>query len=486
MGLHLPPTVALLLTVAFIIFLFRRDIRENPNVSGALWLPLFWMFLTCSRAVSGWLELAGVRFGGIALEEGSPLDACFYFALIGAGFCVLNKRQSQLSEFARNNGWLIAFLVYCFITILWSDFPLVAFKRWIKILGHPIMALIVLTEPDLEEALLTLMKRCAYLVLPLSILFIKFYPEWGRSFDKWTGTPSNNGIAEGKNMLGADCLILGLFFFWYLLQIWRTERGRARRKELLLTGGLLLMIWWLLLMAHSSTSLGSLFIGMLTVLFVGMRHVNRHFIGTYMLIGIGVFAVLEAAFGISGTFIHALGRDPTLTGRTDLWKQLFDFHTNPIFGVGFESFWLGERLRKMEDFYRFPGNQAHNGYLETYLTLGLLGLFALIAWVIASFRKIRLDLLRDSEFGRFRLGFLAAVVVYNWTEASFKALHPMWFVFYLIATDYRKYPIDFTSAGLSDEVSETDAGFVYAEEELESTQALEPEWQTRHARRPLA
>lgn len=438
MGLHTPPFLALLFTVAFIVFLFRRDIREKPNVSSALWLPLIWMLLTCSRAVSEWLNILGFPVGGVSLEEGSPLDACAYFALIFAGFCVLNKRQVTLSEIFRHNGWLIVFLVYCFISIAWSDFPLVAFKRWIKILGHPIMVLILLTEADPEEALTSLMKRCAYVVVPVSILFIKYYPEWGRSFDPWTGTPANNGIAEGKNMLGADCLILGFFFFWHLLQTWRTERGRVRRNELLLTGAFLVMIWWLFSVAHSSTSLGSLIVGILTLLLVGMRSVNKRFVGAYIVVGIVLFAVAESTFGILQFFIQAAGRDATLTGRTELWRHLLEFHTNPIFGVGFESFWLGERLKKMGELYWWQANEAHNGYLETYLTLGLVGLFVLIAWIIASYRKIRLELLRNFEFGRFRLGFLAAVVLYNWTEASFKTLHPVWFAFFIIAMDYPK------------------------------------------------
>src|SRR2546421_534541 len=216
-GLHLSPSLASFLTVAFIVFLFRRDIRERPDVSGALWLPLLWFVLICSRPFSGWLNIFGLPVSSAAsVEEGSPLDAYFYLALVTAGFCVLIKRQVQLSEVLRQNGWLIAFIAYCFIAIIWSDYPFVAFKRWTKILGHPIMTLIVLTEPDPKEALIRLMKRCAYVVIPVSILFIKYYPELGRSFDEWTGDPMNNGIATDKNMLGADCLILGYFFFWHL------------------------------------------------------------------------------------------------------------------------------------------------------------------------------------------------------------------------------------------------------------------------------
>ena len=32
--------------------------------------------------------------------------------------------------------------------------------------------------------------------------------------------------------------------------------------------------------------------------------------------------------------------------------------------------------------------------------------------------------------------FVAAFVLYNWTEAAFKATHPVWFVFYIVAIDY--------------------------------------------------
>ena len=64
-----------------------------------------------------------------AVEEGNPLDAFVYFGLIAAGFYVLNQRQVALAEVVRNNRWLFAFLLYCFISTAWSDFPFVAFKR---------------------------------------------------------------------------------------------------------------------------------------------------------------------------------------------------------------------------------------------------------------------------------------------------------------------------------------------------------------------
>src|SRR3982074_489980 len=170
--MHTPPIVALFLTIAFIVFLFRRDIRESPNVTSALWIPFFWVVISGSRFISQWLDVFGLHLGAISVEEGSPIDAAFFAGIIGAGLYVLHRRRVNWSEFIRNNKWVTIYLVYCVLTIVWSDFPFVAFKRWIKLFGQPIMVLILLTEPDPIEALTRLMKRFAYVVVPVSIFFI--------------------------------------------------------------------------------------------------------------------------------------------------------------------------------------------------------------------------------------------------------------------------------------------------------------------------
>ena len=466
MGFHLPPAVASFLTLALIVFLFRRDIREKPDVSGALWLPLIWLVITCSRSLSWWLNLFGLPVSGASsVEEGSPLDASFYFVLIAAGFYVLHQRQTSLSEIVRNNQWLTIFFVYCLISVLWSDFPFIAFKRWIKVLGLPIMALIVLTERNREEAVRRLMKRCAYVIVPVSILYIKYYPQWGRTFDPWSGEACNTGITENKNMLGTDLLILGFFFFWHLLQTWPTERTTRRRHELRLIAGFLIGIWWLFLQAHSATASISFSIGALTVVFVGLRFINKNLIGTYISAALVLFAAAELGFGISGGVSESLGRGSGLSGRTLLWARLLEIPINPILGTGFESFWLGERPNRLAGLFYFIPNEAHNGYLEIYLTLGLIGLFIFIALFIATFWKTRRELFRNFEWGRYRLGFLVAVVLYNWTEAGFKTIAPISFVFYMIALDYPRP--DLTSAQSFVSVRDQNRGrnFAYAEEE---------------------
>jgi O-antigen ligase len=434
----MPPQLALLIYLAGVVWLFRRDFREKPNVTGALWIPLIWLFLMMSRSATVWLGVFGFQAGDSSLEDGSPLDALVYFVLIIAGLRILARRQISLGELIRNNRWLAIYLGYCFLAIFWSDFEFVAFKRWVKILGQPIMALVLLTEPDFEIALAVLMKRCAFVVVPISYLFIKYFPDLGRGFDSWTGQGANTGIALGKNALGTDCLILGFFFVWYSLKVLKFEKSTFRRNELILCAAFLALIGWLFHLAQSSTSLVSFLIGATLLLVLGLPMIRKEHIAVYYLLGIAVCAIAEFGFGASDWIISLLGKDPTLTDRTKVWKDCLNIPINPILGAGFESFWLGDRLKIMWAKWFWQPNQAHNGYIETYLNLGLVGLSILIALILATFWKARRELLTNFHFGRFRMAFLTALVVYNWTEASFKALHPLWFVFYIIAIDYPK------------------------------------------------
>jgi len=469
----LPPPVALLLTIGFVVFLFRRDFRQRPNVTGALWLPLVWLLLGCSRPLSTWLSIFGLPVGGSAasltasLQEGRPLDACVYFGLIAAGVYVLNQRQADLPGFFDKNRWLVAFLIYCFIAISWSDFPFVSFKRWIKILGHPVMALVLFTEPDFKQAFTRLMKRSAYVLVPFSILAIKYYPEIGRTYDEWTGIPMNAGIAQGKNLLGAMCMLFALFFFWLFLRTWPTQRSRERRSELRLIVGFLLMIAWLFKMSHSATALVCLLVGVLVIALLGRRFIKKERITLYLFAGGCAIIIAELTFGISAYVLELLHRDSTLTTRTLLWADLLKVKINPIFGTGFESFWLGDRLQQLHEGRSWQPNESHNGYLETYLNLGLVGLLMLIALIIDTYRKIRLELIGNLDWGRFRLGFLLALLIHDFTEVSFRGPNPLWFVFYVIAIEYPNFcfsSLESPSAGSSPEEEELE--LVYSEDQI--------------------
>lgn len=434
----MPPQLALLLAIGFVVFLFRRESRNGDGISKALWIPLLWILITGSRFVTQWFTIftGGGRGAGASYEEGSSLDALVFMALIIAGFSVLSRRQVTVSEVIRNNVWISIFFIYCFVAILWSDFPFVAFKRWIKVLGHPIMALVILTSPDPLGALRGVLKRAAFVLVVFSVLTIKYYPEIGRGFDWWTGQAFNNGVNLNKNELGYCCWIFGVFFFWNLLQARKLQDRKVRRNETLLSIGFLVMIWWLLSMANSATSLVCAIIGAGVIVLLGIRWVNKKYLGIYVVVGVLVFGAAEMSLGVYANVVEMLGRDPNLTDRTEVWADALALVDNPVLGAGFESFWLGDRLDKLWAKWWWRPTQAHNGYIETYLNLGVAGLLLLSGVIIATFKKIQQALLLDTQMGRLRMGFFVVVLVYNYTEATFKGVSLVWLVWHIIALDY--------------------------------------------------
>ncbi len=471
MSLHIPPTIASLIglppsialvgTLAFVFFLFWRDIRQRPEHNRRGLAAVYLDVLMGSRSVAQWLYVLRLPIALGSPEEGNPLDALVYITLIPAGLYVLNKRQVSLSEVFQNNAWVMAFLLYCLIAVLWSDFPFVAFKRWIKVLGHPIMALIVLTEPDPDEALVRLMKRSAYVLVTFSIMAIKWFPGIGLRYDEWTGLAVNCGITQSKNALGGTCLMFGLFFVWYFLKTWRTDKSKARRDELCLIGILLFMTAYLLRKSHDATATLSLLIAIVVIFVVGRRWVNKKLIGIYVLAALMGLVVAQLAFGIFERVGELSGHESTLMGRMELWRDCLAVHTNPLFGVGFESFWLGDRLHLVKGGRPWMPNEAHNGYLETYLNLGIVGVLMLFGLLIATFRKIRLDLLRNPVWGRFEIGFLAAIVFLNLTEATFRGLSLSWFVFFIVAMKYPTVEYESVSKSLETHGLEAQRKLIY-------------------------
>src|SRR5215468_729214 len=178
------PRTALLACLLFIAWLFRRDLKRSKNVSHAIWIPFLWAAILGSRPVSIWLG------GGVSMTsnddylEGSPLDRNFFLLLIGAGIVVLLKRRPQWDVLFRRNWGLFLFYAFWGLSALWSDYTMVAFKRWIKECGHLVMVLVVLTEKDPAAAFKSVLARCAYILVPVSVLFIRYYPDLGRFYTR--------------------------------------------------------------------------------------------------------------------------------------------------------------------------------------------------------------------------------------------------------------------------------------------------------------
>lgn len=428
----MPPLLATFLWLIFLVGLFRFDPAKDSKTSMALWVPLIWMFIVGSRLPSQWL---GGEAGSVsqALEEGNPLDRAIFSLLILLAIGILISRSFSWGEFFVRNFFLIAFLFFALMSVLWSDFPFVSFKRWFRDLGHYLVILVVLSDPRPQEAVRTLLRRLCYLLIPLSVLLIKYYPYMGKQYSGWTGEAWFVGATTGKNMLGVMCLISGVFFFWDTLTRWSDRKGRQTKRIIYLNVAFIGMTLWLLNLADSATSRVCLVLGCLVVAAAHSRRMkhNPNFLKAVIPISLVLYTVLELGFGISGQVAAAVGRNPTLTGRTELWQILLAMHTNPFIGTGYESFWLGPRLQWI--WQRFAVvNESHNGYLEMYLNLGLIGLFLLGGFLISSYRTIckRLTSPSSFAFASLILALWTILLFYNVTEAAFKG-QLMWITFLL-------------------------------------------------------
>ena len=428
----MPPVLASVLYAVGILALFRLDRDTESQTSRALWIPVAWLWLGASRNLGQWLGVAPLMQSPDQYLDGSPLDALIFIGLEAAALLVLLARHQRSGAFLRANGPLILFFVYCAVSVAWSDYPVVAFKRWIKAAGNPLMVLVVLTDPDPRAAVKRLLTRTSFLLIPLSVLFIKYYPELARGFDQWTGRAYNAGVGMDKNGLGVICLIAGLTSLWRLL----AARGESPRAPgpLAAHGAILAMTLWLFSMADSATSFGCFLVGGSLIALTSWRGPLRP--ATMHVVTVGMVAVCVFGLFINTNvgIIQAMGRDTTLTARTQLWEDVLRVPVDPLLGTGFESFWLGERAETFWTKYWWKPNQAHNGYLEVFLNSGWVGL-ALLGFVFVwGYRNIVGTLSYDRELGSLRLAFFVAAVLYNLTEAAFKVIHPVWIVFLLAVT----------------------------------------------------
>jgi exopolysaccharide production protein ExoQ len=430
-------TTITVICLAWIAWALARDVRQpHPGVdptlgrdaprAWALWLPLAWMFVAGSRLVSSWFQVSPGMSSAASFNEGSPVDRAFFLTLILLGLAVLFKRRAATAQVLRHNRLLIIYFAYCLLSIAWSDEPFVGFKRWYKDLGNLVMVLVILTDAQPLQALSLVLRRLTVLFIPLSLLFVKFHPSLGRAFHV-DGTAMYIGIGSQKNDLGLMCLLAGTYAVWQVVQqrqAFKTWRWLERWQLIVLAG----LTLWLLVLSDSQTSLVCLIISSVVVLgsrLPGIRQRPARLVPLLTLM-VAVGAWLHVTTDIKAQVLAWLGRNETLTNRTDLWEVLNTMVVNPTLGAGYMSFWTGPR---MEDIWQAVGanvNQAHNGYLEQYLNLGWVGVGFMGLLLSGALWNIWRTLSVDASMGVLRLTFLLTALAFNLAEASFYGINNMW------------------------------------------------------------
>ncbi len=397
--------------------------------SKILLIPGIWIAVQGSRSISYW-------FGSGGGDESNPINTVMFAVLIGSSVYILAKNNFDWGAFVRQNKALCLIYAYLALSAIWSDMPLISLKRLVKDFGSVLVALLFLTQEDPAAAVRAVFVRVSYLLFPLSVVFIKFFPDIGRQASR-AGENMFTGVTLQKNSLGLIVFVFSLMLLWDLYEIYKEENRRGKKTQLLIRIGMLVMGFWLLRICDSQTSLLCLTLG--TLIFWGGIRLKRMRQGKQILmiclaVIICLFA-LDKTFGLTDMIIKTLGRNPTLTGRTEIWRIVLEQQTDPVIGNGFYTFWDSDKGKAvMNAFMRI--NEAHNGYLEMYVDGGIIGDVLLGLLLLAAGNRVINGLFTSAPLGKIGLIFWFLPIIYNWSETSFFRLDILWFTFLLVIIQY--------------------------------------------------
>lgn len=417
----MPPILALILCLGLVIVLLYIE-RRHDETSLALWIPTLWVLISASRPLGRWYRF---DLPHVSVETGSPVDRWVLTILIVLALFILFRRKTEWSRIIKDNFWVILLFGYMGVSILWSDITFVSFKRWFRSTADIFMAVVVLSERNPLASLERILRRCAYVLIPFSLVLVKYFPQFGRAYTPWSGDEWWTGVTTTKNSLGVLCAMSAFILIWALCREWRSgklfENGYQTFADTLVLGiALYLLIGS---SSHSATSIGIFIAAIATLLLIYPRENLARYVARHLKIWLGSSVLIFFVFYESVvTFIAPVfGRDETLTGRVDIWRPVLDFASrSPIFGVGYGGFWAPGNTRLEEIFSPlFILANAHNGYLAVYLELGILGLTVLGAFILAYCGIVRRKIETSLEWGVFGICLLLMLVIRNYTEVGF-------------------------------------------------------------------
>ncbi len=423
----MPPKIALIGCIVLVIWLLRIEHKQNPAASPALWVPTFWLMIAGSRPIGAWFEHGSQSRGSDA--AGSPLDRLVLNSLILIALFVLSRRKIDWSRVFKDNLWLILLYVYLGTSVLWSDFLFSSFKRWFKISGAIVMAFVILSELNPLQALESIIRRCAYVLIPLSVVLIKYFPEYGVVYSPWDGIRMGAGVTTHKNSLGVLCALSLFFLIWSVLRKWRSGEFFKNRSHIYADALVIGIALFLLFGGGGTYSATSIFIFTvgITSLFVlyRMKNITRYVanhLKAVMIAGLVIFLLFNSL--LLPMVTSSFGRNESLSGRAAIWRSVLEVAShNPLLGVGYGGYW---GLAQGAYISNHAVKQSHNGYLDVYLQVGMVGIIALFAFFLEFCSKVRRELYYVFDWGVFGICFLLIVLLYNYTEASFIETSYMW------------------------------------------------------------
>jgi exopolysaccharide production protein ExoQ len=241
-----------------------------------------------------------------------------------------------------------------------------------------------------------------------SLLFVAAYPDYGIMQDGW------RGIFYGKNYLG-EIMAVAILVELYLLvlgnwrPIWRF--------------GLLSIYLALLVLSHSLTSwiCSVLYLAGTAVYIIGK---GDKLAGVIVAITLGL-PLLLLQLGLwynADLLLSVVGKNATLTGRTDLWLATLDLiKQKPLLGWGYSATWVptDPQTAAIWEKFGWPVPNAHSAFLDVTLQLGLVGLGLLFTIIAIAWQRARACCRRGVlPLGWFSLMLIVGALLFSISETG--------------------------------------------------------------------
>ena len=334
-------------------------------------------------------------------------------------------RWRRVANAARRVWPLVALTFLAAISIVWSDAPMLTVRRSVFLLGSTLIGIYLGERFSIEQWSRWLAQMLCVIIAASVILFC-ISPSSAIDYTAYNG--AWKGVTINKNTFG-----------WYMaiavgvLTLVRFRRFCWSRYVFLLTAAILLLL------SRSATSL----VGCaLIVSFIPLWPVIRAGAKTRRL----VYVLVLAAIGTSAYLILAqqellfrvLGRDPTFTGRTDLWALVVSaISRHPILGYGYGAFWSGMKPEVLNIYIasRWLPMGAHNGFLELCLAFGSVGLPLFLYFILRSFRMAK-DYIRANEswLSIWPMTYLLMFVFHNLFESHLLETRSLEYLLFVTVT----------------------------------------------------
>jgi exopolysaccharide production protein ExoQ len=315
-----------------------------------------------------------------------------------ASFAFVGYRQ--IWSVLQKNPLIPCCLVYAAASATWSAAPQISLQMWVAVCLCSLFAC-YLSERLTPERLMSLLIFVGTIAAVLSILFALFLPLYGISWDD--GSHPWRGIANQKNEFGMCMAFL-------LTPIFFTNQ---HRPSLRISYAILLSF-----LVFMSKSRGAWLVTAGVFLFVGWLALYRRLKAqeSYLLVAMTV-AFCVVAVGIGFTFLEPLtrlmGKDPSLTGRTGIYTEVFKaILKHPFIGYGFGTFWIGANPEstRIGLSVGFPNiGYAENGVLELALQVGGVGV-GLVLTIIGKALLQAVRLIRSPLYNP-RVGWYATILI---------------------------------------------------------------------------